>query len=102
MNQKEKRAARRKKAKVDFEYFVEGTPVKARTENLSENGAFINAELDVDTGGVVQFRIGIPDSHPGGAIEGEAKVVWRAPVGVGVEFCALNDASRKRLKLFLA
>ena len=101
MGRRERRRAGRTRKAVDVELTVDGDAIKARFDNLSESGAFVDTECSVPLGAHFHFIASLPDSHPEGPLCAGARVIWAAPMGLGVEFEDLSETARKRLKLFV-
>lgn len=75
------------------------------TRDLSEAGAFIATELELDAGSVVELRVHLPGHEP---IRCLGEVRWRrataqsdAPVGVGLRFVLLDADALRALQAFL-
>jgi hypothetical protein len=77
------------------------------TRDLSEAGAFIATELELEVGSTVELRIHLPlDTEPWCCL---AEVRWRrapgclsgAPVGLGLRFVQLEADARRAIQAFL-
>jgi hypothetical protein len=97
----EKRTFKRAYRPIPIE-LLSGSRVAAATiENISASGAFIDSGAPLASGALVHFRAPLPDAPQARPIEGNARVIWHAPHGAGVEFQDMSVEDRKRLKLFV-
>src|SRR5262245_29507422 len=69
--------------------------VETQSINVSRSGMFIGTEQAVPVGTVIDFEFALADGYP--LLRGKAEVVRlsAAPVGIGVRFQELDEASRK-------
>ena len=97
----ERRTAVRVDVPLEATYSCNSPPVRARIQDLSEHGLFIDTNHGLSIGATLNIQFDLPDQGP--AIQAEARVAWSAPMmGSGVQFLALSDEDRKRIKFFVA
>lgn len=86
---------------LEFEYRSEAQVIKARIDDLSEGGAFVDTANPQREGDEIQFKLKLPgDDDP---IVGKAVVVWQQPtVGMGITFVDLSDDQREQIKFYVA
>lgn len=102
MGEENRRTVRIKKA-LDVVYSSSCPPIKARVEDLSETGMFIETSHPLEIGAELEFSLDLPSDPPGAPVRGVAKVCWSDhAVGVGVDFTSLDDQDRERIKWFVA
>ena len=76
-------------------------PIRARIQDLSEHGVFLDTHHPLQIGAPVELEFGLPDGEDPIRIKGH--VSWSAPMmGSGVEFEDLDEATRERIKFFVA
>ena len=99
----DRRGAVRVAKSMDFRYSADCPSIKARLEDISETGAFVDTTHPLTIGSQVDFSFRLPYPEDPSPIEGRGRVVWVQPmVGVGLEFQQLNDEDRQRLRYFVA
>ncbi len=86
---------------LEFEYRSESQVSKARIEDLSEGGAFVDVANPEREGDEIEFTLELPGS--GEPIAGKAVVVWQQPtIGMGIKFIGLTDEQREQIKFYVA
>lgn len=100
----ERRESVRTKIPIEVEYAANSPPIKARLDDLSETGAFIDTHHALDNGTEMILTFSLPDENQQPQeIRSKGRVVWTAAmVGVGVEFVDLDEVSRERIRYFVA
>ncbi|MFZ5877724.1 MAG: PilZ domain-containing protein [Nitrospirota bacterium] len=87
---------------VEIRYASDSPALTARVTDVSETGLFVDARSPLPDGARVTFSFFLANSPWDQPITGEGKVVWRQEgVGMGIEFIAITDADRMKLKLFV-
>lgn len=85
---------------LEFEYWADGQPIRARIEDVSEGGVFVDTATPHDVGDELRFRLTLPGVDP---ISGKAVVRWRQPnVGMGIEFVGLSKEESEAIKFYVA
>lgn len=85
---------------LEFEYQADGQPIRARIEDLSEGGAFVDTRTPQAVGDELRFKLTLPGADP---ITGKALVRWQqVNVGMGIEFFGLSDEEREAIKFYVA
>ena len=98
-----RRGAVRVARAIDFQYSANCPLIKARLEDISETGAFVDTTHPLTVGSQLDFTFRLPYPEDPAPIEGRGRVVWVQPtVGVGLEFQQLADEDRQRLRYFVA
>ncbi|MGB5815253.1 MAG: PilZ domain-containing protein [Thermoanaerobaculia bacterium] len=88
---------------IDFQYSADCPSIKARLEDISETGAFVDTTHSLTVGSQLDFTFRLPYPEDPSPIAGRGRVVWVQPmVGVGLEFQQLTDDDRQRLRYFVA
>lgn len=97
----ERRRAVRVTRSIEFRYAANCPPIRARLDDLSDAGAFVDTSHPLPLGTSVEFDFQLPnDPNP---IRGRARVAWaQQMVGVGLEFTELEAADRERVRLYVA
>ena len=99
----DRRGAVRVAKSIDFLYSADSPSIKARLEDISETGAFVDTTHPLTVGSHVDFSFRLPYPEDPSPIEGRGRVVWVQPmVGVGLEFQQLTEENRQRLRYFVA
>lgn len=99
----DRRGAVRVAKSIDFLYSADSPSIKARLEDISETGAFVDTTHPLTVGSQVDFSFRLPYPEDPSPIEGRGRVVWVQPmVGVGLEFQQLSEEDRQRLRYFVA
>ncbi|HVS15866.1 MAG TPA: PilZ domain-containing protein [Thermoanaerobaculia bacterium] len=99
----DRRASVRAKRPIEIEYSADCPPIRARLDDLSETGAFIDTAHSLGEGAHVIVRFTLPDDAEDDRIQCHARVVWVEPmVGVGVEFVGLDQRSVERIRDYVA
>ena len=99
----DRRGAVRVAKSIDFQYSADCPSIKARLEDISETGAFVDTTHALTVGSQVEFSFRLPYPEDPSPIEGRGRVVWVQPmVGVGLEFQQLTAEDRQRLRYFVA
>ncbi len=97
----ERRTSVRVEVPLDATYSSNSPPVRARVQDLSEHGLFIDTNHALPVGSILEIQFDLPDEGP--RIETQARVAWSAPMmGSGVQFQALSESERTRIKFFVA
>ncbi|MFZ5862458.1 MAG: PilZ domain-containing protein [Nitrospirota bacterium] len=87
---------------VEIRYASDSPVLTARVTDVSETGLFVDARSPLPDGARVTFSFFLGNSPWDQPVTGEGKVVWRQEgVGMGIEFIAVTDEDRMKLKLFL-
>jgi hypothetical protein len=103
MENSDRRRAGRISHLVEIRYASDSPVLTARVTDVSETGLFVDARSPLPDGARVTFSFFLSNSPWDQPITGEGKVVWRQEgVGMGVDFVALTDVDRTKLKLFVA
>lgn len=89
---------------IEVEYSANSPTLRARLDDLSETGAFIDTHHALEAGTEMVLRFLLPENGESSPqIYTKARVVWAAPmIGVGVEFIDLDEKSRDRIRFFVA
>lgn len=99
----ENRVAVRVKKALDIVYSSASPPIRARLEDLSETGMFIETSHPLEIGAELDFSLVLPGQASDLPIRGKGTVAWSdQAVGVGVRFTELSEEDRERLKWFVA
>lgn len=99
----DRRGAVRVARAIDFQYSADCPSIKARLEDISETGAFVDTTHSLTVGSQVEFSFRLPYPEDPSPIEGKGRVVWVQPmVGVGLEFQQISDEDRQRVRYFVA
>ena len=86
---------------LEFEYQSEAQTIKARLEDLSEGGAFVDTANPQREGDEIEFTLFLPDTEE--PIVGKAVVVWhQRTVGMGIRFVGLSQEQREQIKFYVA
>lgn len=100
-NQSERRDSVRVEVPLDATYWCNSPPVRARLQDLSEHGTFIDTNHALSIGSEIEVEFSLPDTTV--PIRARGRVAWSAPMmGSGVRFVDLPDDDRKRIKFFVA
>jgi Tfp pilus assembly protein PilZ len=100
---KDRRGAVRVAKAIDFLYSANSPAIKARLEDISETGAFVDTTHPLTVGSQLEFSLRLPYPEDPSPIEGRGRVVWVQPmVGVGLEFQQLTEEDRMRLRFYVA
>lgn len=85
---------------IDVEYSANCPWIKARLDDLSETGAFIDTQHALGEGAEMVLRFSLPDeSGKPQEVRCRARVVWRETmVGIGVEFVELSEDASERIR----
>jgi c-di-GMP-binding flagellar brake protein YcgR len=103
MDSQDRRRAGRISHLVEIRYASDSPPLTARVTDVSETGLFVDARSPLPDGAPVTFSFFLTNSPWDQPITGEGKVVWRQEgVGMGIEFLAMTDEDRTKLRLFVA
>ena len=87
---------------LDVTYSASCPPIRARIQDLSETGLFLETHHPLAVGTLVDLRFELSDGNPA-PIAVRARVRNIDPLaGLGVEFVDLPDATRERLRMFVA
>jgi len=87
---------------LEAEYWASSPPISARVQDLSAEGVFLETPHPPAVGTVIGLRFELPD---GGDAPVRARGLVRHTdpmVGVGIELVELPDATRERLRMFVA
>ena len=88
---------------IDFQYSAGRPSLKARLQDISETGAFVDTTRSLAVGGQVEFSFRLPYPEDPSPIVGRGRVVRVQPMkGVGLEFQQLTDEDRQRIRYFVA
>jgi c-di-GMP-binding flagellar brake protein YcgR len=99
----ERRDSVRVKRPIEIEYSADCPPIRARLDDLSETGAFIDTAHPLGEGSDLVLRFTLPVNPEEARVECRARVVWTEPmVGVGVRFVELDEVSRERIRDYVA
>lgn len=97
----EKRRAVRVEIPLEAVYSNNCRPIRARIQDLSETGLFIDTSHALALGTVIELAFDIPDTEQ--SIQATGRVIWSAPMmGSGVQFTEISEDDRVRLKFFVA
>lgn len=102
MSSEERRAWIRVEKRLAMEYSSNCPPIQAFVADLSESGMFVDVDQALPAGSTLEFSFSLPDAEAETPVNGSAVVVWSGPSGMGVEFSELSDASRERIRFFVA
>lgn len=102
--EQDRRGSVRTRKPIDVEYSSNCPWIKARLDDLSEEGAFIDTQHALGAGEEMALRFHLPDEQgKPQEVRCKARVIWKeAMVGVGVEFVELSDAARERIRYVVA
>ena len=89
LERKPRRRHARRPVKLRARLWSDGREIAATCENISPGGAFLRVQLP-ETARDVIASIGLPH---GRGVHVRAKVRWRNPAGVGVEFAAFLEST---------
>ncbi len=85
---------------LEFEYTCDGQTSRARIEDVSEGGAFVDTPTPHEAGTELSIKLTLPGEKP---IESKAVVRWQQPtVGMGIEFLGLVEREREAIKFYVA
>ena len=103
VDETDRRGAVRVARAIDFQYSADCPSIKARLEDISETGAFVDTTHSLTVGSQLEFSFRLPYPEDPSPIEGRGRVVWVQPmVGVGLEFQQISDEDRQRVRYFVA
>lgn len=93
-------------APIDVEYSADSPVLRARLQDLSEVGMFLDTRHPLGVGTRLDFRFVLPPhagDGEGHEVSGTAKVVWSQPnMGVGAEFASIAADDREAIRLYVA
>ena len=100
----DRRSSVRTKKPIEVEYSANCPWIKARLDDLSEDGAFLDTQHAISEGAELVLRFSLADEQGRPQeVRCRARVVWKEPmVGVGVELVDLDEATRERIRHFVA
>ena len=100
----DRRHSVRTKKPIDVEYSANCPWIKARLDDLSEEGAFLDTHHALGLGTDMILRFSLPDEN--GRLQEvrcKARVLWtEAMVGIGVELVDLEEVARDRIRFYVA
>jgi Tfp pilus assembly protein PilZ len=100
----DRRTSVRTRKSMEVEYSANCQWIKARLDDLSEDGAFIDTQHGMSEGSELALRFSLSDGRTEAQeVRCKARVVWREPrIGIGVELVDLDEATREQIRLFVA
>ncbi len=97
----ERRRAVRVECPLEAMYSSDSPPIRARIQDLSEVGLFLDTTHPLAVGSEVRVSFDLPDGKP--TIEADARVAWSAPMmGIGIEFSGMSEETKERIKFHVA
>lgn len=101
MSEENRRRSVRVSISIEVEYSSGGPPLKARVEDLSEDGVFLDTSPTEPpaVGTELRLSFALPgEKEDAPPIETGGVVIWAAPGGMGVEFSGLAREEKERIK----
>ncbi len=101
MSEENRRQSVRVSTSIDVEYSSGGPPLKARVEDLSEDGLFLDTSPTepLPVGTELRMTFALPgEKEEAPPIETAGVVIWAGPGGMGVQFRGLAREERERIK----
>jgi uncharacterized protein (TIGR02266 family) len=87
---------------LDVQYSANCPPIRARSQDLSETGLFLETHHPLAVGTLIELRFSLPDGREE-PITTRARVCNIDPMaGLGVEFVDLSPEVRERLRMYVA
>lgn len=87
---------------LEVEYSADCPPIRARIQDLSETGLFLETHHALAIGTEIRVRFELPDGNPRPVVA-SARVRNIDPMaGLGIEFVGMPPETRERLRMYVA